>query len=257
MELWEEMMDLSGMETDVDIVFVVDATASMRPIWNMLEESVTFFSERIKEYAEESSMRKIGRIRIKVVWFKDFYYCADVAYGESLFFEMQAEKEKLKDYMVNVNISSSGHEAKSALEALSMAMRSDFTQGGTFRRHFIVLFTDAPAHPFEDYNAFSSQQGKNGCRVTMYPDHMPQNLKEFIDIWNLYENLESQKALGLDEFTTKLDMTGRRLVLVAPETYPWDKMEYEMDRLVRMDLNSGNGCGLNMDEVCKVISFTI
>ena len=91
----------------------------------------------------------------------------------------------------------------------------------------------------------------------MYPDHMPQNLKEFIDIWNLYENLESQKALGLDEFTTKLDMTGRRLVLVAPETYPWDKMEYEMDRLVRMDLNSGNGCGLNMDEVCKVISFTI
>lgn len=49
-------MDLSGMETDVDIVFVVDANNSMRPIWDKLEESVSIISERVKEYAEASSM---------------------------------------------------------------------------------------------------------------------------------------------------------------------------------------------------------
>lgn len=258
MDLLEEMMDLSGMETDVDIVFVVDANNSMRPIWDKLEESVSIISERVKEYAEASSMQKIGRLRIKIVWFKDFYYCGDTAYGESLFFEMPAEKEKLKDFVVNVNLSGSGPEAESSLEALTIAARSDFTNGGTFRRHFIVLFTDAPAHPFEDFYVFSSQDGKNGCEVTKYPDHMPKNLKEFIDTWNVYNNPEvGQELFGLDEMPTKLDMTGRRLVLLAPNSYPWTEMEYEMNNLVRMDWNSWNDCGLNMDEVCKIISFTI
>lgn len=170
---------------------------------------------------------------------------------------MPAEKEKLKDFVVNVNLSSSGPEAESSLEALTMAARSDFTNGGTFRRYFIVLFTDAPAHPFEEHNVLLSREAKNGCSVTIYPEYMPQNLKEFIDTWNADVNPEGQDLFGLAGSSTKLDMRGRRLILFVPDVYPWTEMECNMDNLFKIVVDYGNGCRVDMDEASQIISLAI
>lgn len=40
-------------------------------------------------------------------------------------------------------------EPESGLEALALAMGSDWETSGTSKRHAIVLFTDASAHPLE------------------------------------------------------------------------------------------------------------
>lgn len=262
MDLLRKMINFSEMETDVDIVFVVDATNTMCPTWEMLKASVMFLGEHIKERVEASYMGKIGNLRIKIVWFKDFLYCGDAAYGESVFFGIPSEKERLKDYIVNVNLSSSGPKEGSALEALTMAMRSDFTQGGTFRRHIIILFTDAPARPFEEYEKLRSQAVKHGCKPALYPDNMPRNLREFMDIWNGGADPEGKNLFGLEESPTKLDMTGRRLILLAPNTYPWTEMEYEMNNLVRMDVDLGRGCRngfcekVNIEDLISIIEFS-
>lgn len=72
---------------------------------------------------------------------------------------------------------------ESSLEALTMAMRSDFVQTGDSRRHIIALFTDDGAHPLEDYDKLVEEAAKESCRPTMYPDNMPKDIEEFYRMW--------------------------------------------------------------------------
>ena len=51
----------------------------------------------------------------------------------------------------------------------------------------------------------------------------------------------NQDALGCDGENTKLDATGRRLVLFAPNDYPWCDMEVDLSRVIRKDIEAGQG----------------
>ena len=115
-----------------------------------------------------------------------------------------------------------------------MAMRSDFVQEGEKKRHIIVLFTDAAAHPFEDYDELTAEAAKKGCKPTMYPKNMPKNISEFYNAWE--GNAMNQDALGCDGENTKLDADGRRIVLFAPNDYPWCDMEVNLFSLLLSQL---------------------
>ena len=69
----------------------------------------------------------------------------------------------------------------------------------------------------------------------------------------------NQDALGCDgDTTTKLDATGRRLVLFAPNDYPWSDMEVELSYVIRKDIEAGNGGGeLDMDDVYSLIAYSM
>lgn len=149
-----------------------------------------------------------------------------------------------------------GDDPESGLEALTMAMRSDFVQEGAKKRHIIVLFTDAAAHPFEDYDELTAEAAKKGCKPTMYPKNMPKNISEFYNAWE--GNAMNQDALGCDGENTKLDATGRRLVLFAPNDYPWCDMEVDLSRVIRKDIEAGQGGSeLEMDEVYSLIAYSM
>ena len=94
---------------------------------------------------------------------------------------------------------------RSGLEALAVAMASDWIQEGDRQRHMIVMFTDASAHRLEN-------------RVGELPDtfaaQVPSSLSELTDIWEG----GGQSASGV---ATTLKQPARRLVLFAPDMYPW------------------------------------
>ena len=116
-----------GIATNVDIVFVIDATRSMRTTIDMVKESALSFQDKLYDFMDEAK-RSINNLRIKVVWFRDFYYDGNYAYDESKFFELPEEKEEFRDFVNGIHEAGGGDDPESGLEALTMAMRSDFVQ---------------------------------------------------------------------------------------------------------------------------------
>lgn len=259
MDTMQDMLGMGleddGIDTKVDLVFVIDATGSMQPTIDMVKDSALSFHEKLQEVMQ-SAKRNIVALRIKVVWFRDYYYDGDYAYGESKFFELPEEKEEFREFVSNISAKGGGDDPESSLEALTQAMRSDFVQDGTRRRHIIVLFTDAAAHPFEDYDDLVAAAAKKGCKPSMYPENMPKNISEFYNAWE--GNAMAQDALGSDGQATKLDPTGRRMVLFAPNDYPWADMEIELSYVMRKDIASeAGGSELDMKDVYNMIAFSM
>lgn len=244
-------MDNEGIETNVDIVFVIDATDSMAPVIDMVKNATLTFQDELYEVLKENK-RIIKNLRVKVIWFRDFYYDGKYAYDESKFFELPEEKEDFHDFVSEISVAGGGDDPESSLEALTLAMRSDFTQEGDRKRHIIVLFTDDEAHRFEDYDKLVEEAALKGCKPEMYPKNMPKDIAEFYNAWQ--GNSMSQGALGSDSSGTKLDMKGRRLIIFAPDGYPWNDLEVDLENIIRCNLEKGEGGGeLDMSTVYPLI----
>lgn len=251
--------DGGGIDTNVDIVFVIDATRSMQTTIDMVKNSALSFHENLNECLKNAG-RIVKNLRIKVIWFRDFYYDGMYAYGESPFFVLPAERSAFYDFVSSIKEAGGGDDPESALEALTLAMRSDFVQEGEKKRHIIVLFTDAEAHAFEDYDRLVEEAAKKGCKPEMYPKNMPKNIAEFFNAWQ--GNPAEQESLGSEEggvqAATKLDPSGRRLVLFAPNAYPWADMEIELENTIRKPIEAGEGgAELDMSEVFSMIAYSL
>lgn len=90
----------------------------------------------------------------------------------------------------------------------------------------------------------------------MYPKNMPKNISEFYNAWE--GNAMNQDALGCDGENTKLDADGRRIVLFAPNDYPWCDMEVNLSHVIRKDIEAGQGGSeLEMNEVYTLIAYSM
>ena len=255
-KMTQEILGMEGnIETNVDIVFAIDVTDSTQPIIDMVKDAALSFHENLDSVLKEAK-RSIHQLRIKVIWFRDFYYDGDYAYGESKFFELPEEADDFRNFVKSIEAKGGGDAPESGLEALTMAMRSDFVQEGEKKRHIVVLFTDDAAHPFEDFEKLTEEAAKLGCRPTMYPENMPKDITEFYRAWE--GDGMCQDVLGCDGETTKLDKSGRRLVLFAPNDYPWCDMELELTNVLRKDIEpEKGGKELDMDDVYSMIACSI
>lgn len=242
-----------GIQTNVDIVFVIDATRSMQDTIDMVKNAAITFHEKLCDVLQENK-RTVQNLRIKVIWFRDFYYDGEYALGESRFFTLPDEGEDFRDFVNEIHEAGGGDDPESALEALTLAMRSDFVQEGEKKRHIIILFTDAAAHPFEDYDSLVAEAAEKGCTPKIYPENMPKNLGEFYSAWQGDESCQDM----LDGTGSKLDPSGRRLVLFAPNDYPWTDMEVDLEHVIRKEIEPGNGGSeLEMDDVYAQIAFSM
>ena len=205
----------SDFMLNVDIVFVIDATLSMQHSINLIKATTTNFYADLKSALNECG-RTISRLRVKIIWFRDIYFDGEFAFGESKFYELPDENDSYKIYVSSIYEGGGGglDDDETSLEALTTAMRSDFNQDGRKKRHIIVLFTDSGAHPLERYDDFVQQASEIGCTNMKYPDNMPKSLDEVIAMWN-----------GTSTEELKIDADGKRMILFAPDTYPWNKLD--------------------------------
>ena len=174
-----EYIDIGGWSYHVEIAVVLDATASMKPIMEEVKDNVLKFYRKLVE-AMKKEGEEISVMRIKVITFRDFAYDDDKALEESRFFNLPEESEDFRNYVEQIQVFGGGDEPANALEALAVAMCSDWTTEtipGIKRRHVILLFTDASAAPLKD----ASRPGRSKCsRIEnpAYPENMPNNLEE-------------------------------------------------------------------------------
>lgn len=213
----EEQEQLGTMDVYADIVYCIDLTASMRPIIQKVKDTARTLHEDLQKVMQENYQRSIKQLRIKVIGFRDFYCDGDYALEHSPFFYLPDEADAFKRFVDKLEAKGGGDIPENSLEALALAMQSDWctTLDSSIRkRHIIVLFTDASAHPLEKAAGYS---GSN------YPDNMPKSYTELVDWWSGQGALASGTAVEMDQ-------VAKRLALYAPEgSEPWTDLADDFD----------------------------
>ena len=186
----------------VDIVMCIDATGSMAPILNEVKNNALTFYEKF-EAAMEENEKTVDELRVKVIVFRD-YICDAEPMKESRFFYLPNDREDFRDFVSSIEATGGGDTPECALEAIAKALYSDWTSGGSKRRHAILVFTDAPAVPLGE---------RADC--PSYPSNMPRSLAELGSWWE-----------GTDQsFTGRFDPRYGRLVAFVPNAEPWSDIQ--------------------------------
>ena len=147
---------VGGQGYCVDIAMLIDATGSMSPIINEVKENAMAFCTRFHEVMEVMG-KNVDELRIKVIPFRDYAYDGAQAMEDSGFFSLPEQNDAFRDYVSSITATGGGDEPESALEAMALAMRSDWTTKGAKRRHVILVFTDASAVPLKESSRTRSE----------------------------------------------------------------------------------------------------
>ena len=187
---------------NVDIVMCIDATGSMAHIIDEVKSNALSFYQRFVDAMEEND-KDVSQLRIKVIAFRDYGVDSEPM-QESRFFLLPDENEEFRGFVQGITAQGGGDAAENALEAIALALKSDWTTGGSKRRHAILVFSDAPALPL-------GERAGNAA----YPSGMPADLAQLGAWWEQTDQtLDSnyQKQAG-------------RLVAFVPNAEPWTELQ--------------------------------
>jgi hypothetical protein len=209
-------MSQQGVSYSVDIVFCVDSTGSMSGLIDTVKNNAVRFDEDLARTMDEKS-KMIDSLRIRVISFRDLYVDETDAFKTSPFYDLPAQKDEFSTFVNGIHADGGGDEPETGLEALAEAINSDWASGGDKRRQLIVLWTDASAHPLE----MGAEK-----RGSQYPGGMPKNLDELTDMW---------------EGQGHMSATAKRLILYAPDAYPWTDIETHWSNTIQYASKAGSG----------------
>ena len=214
-----------GIKYNVDIIFVIDITGSMGPYIDRTKENALNFHEKLKDKMTIKD-KNIDSLRLKVIYYRDLSVEGPNALGESDFFSLPAQGSEYKAFVTGLKASGGGDEPESGLEALTLAIRSPWTTSGDKKRYIIVLITDASAHKLEN---------KHGSG-------MPTSFDELTDLWS----------------GQLMDSSAKRLILFAPDVYPWTDISAHWDNSIHVPTKAGEGISeTDYDTILDTISNSV
>lgn len=223
---------MTGQGTyDVDIVMCIDGTGSMGGLIGTVKANALQFYEKLEE-----SMSLAGKMpssaRVKVIVFGD-YECDPQPMRESPFYTLPEQNDGFREFVTGITANGGGDIPENALEAIALAMKSDWTprQTGKKRRQVIVVFTDAPALPL-------------GARASCpgYPTDIPQTMAELSAWWE-----GTTQTLG-----GNYDPNSGRLVVFAPNDESWTQFE-PWNRFIPSYTAGGTCNDLDMQMILDII----
>ena len=238
---------LGSLDVYADIVYCIDLTASMRPIIQKVKDTARTLHQDLQGVMQTNYQRTIKQLRIKVIGFRDFYCDGPYALEQSRFFYLPEETSEFESYVNNLEAKGGGDIPENSLEALAIAMQSDWctTLDPSIRkRHVIVMFTDASAHPLEKSATYTG---------TNYPAGMPESYSKLVEWWYGQSALEGSGA------SVEMDQVAKRLALYAPEgSEPWTNLEDDFDNCIFYPIEPNNGGkDITTDGLLKMLGETM
>ena len=207
---------MQGLKYNVDMVLCIDATGSMSSIIDKVKSSALKFYEDLAA-GMEKERKTIDSLRVKVISYRDYYVDGDKSMLESPFFVLPDEKEAFSKFVSGIHAEGGGDEPENGLEALALAMKSDWSKGGDKRRHVVVVWTDTSAHPLEK---------QSGAKPSVYPSGLPSNFDEITDLWD---------GQGTMNFSAK------RMLIYSPDAYPWTDISTHWENIIHHVSKAGDG----------------
>lgn len=174
-----------------DLVLCLDATGSMTPLWEMVVARAASFPFDIIEYLTAKN-RLVEPVRVRVVIFRDTHVDVDPIVATD-FFVLPDDASAFTGFLGGIVVGGSADEPESGLEALAVAIHSEWRASVPRCRQVIVLMTDASAHPFG--------RGLGNLSIALR-DQIPDSFEELSESWS---NLSVHK----------------RLIVLAPGVEPW------------------------------------
>ena len=201
----------------IDIAFCIDVTSSMEPFIDTTRRIVSGFHDAL---GHRMNLRGLsaGQVRARVIAFRDYFHDKEPM-RETSFLRLPQEEWALKSIVDGLVPDGGGDAPESSLEALSLALDSAWLSGGPDSVHIVVLLTDAPAHRLD--------KSKEGTMVSRYPDGMPGSLAELESKWN--------------RFCAESNAGVQRLVIFAPDTYPWHEIGGGWANVLHLISSAGEG----------------
>ncbi|WP_243794349.1 vWA domain-containing protein [Saccharopolyspora gloriosae] len=227
----------TGMQYSVDIVLCIDTTGSMGPILEHVKENALSFHDQLGS-AMASKGRSISQLRLKVIAFRDFADRAEDAVHQTDFLPFPDRAPDFESFVGGLRSAGGGDAPESGLEALALAIGSEWERGLDRRRHVIVLFTDAPAHPLGS---------PSQVQAAGYPQSVPRSMDALFQQWGF---AHSQDAL--------MENSAKRLLLFAPESEPWVDISEDWNNCLYFPSNAGEGLEeWEMDEIINSIANSL
>lgn len=218
-------IELEVVDCEIDIVMVIDNTGSMGETMDMVKNNALNFSEDLKEACMERH-RNIKALHLQVISYGDLY---EAPFIKSKIFSLPEDENAYKTFVNDLELTYGGDGPESGLEALAMAIQSEWHESAYRTRHVIVLYTDANTHPLDfEYST-----------MKFYPKGMPKNFRELTDMWN------------------KMDKEAKRLLLFAPSDEDsdedWNKITDEWDNVSHQELDEivSGGYKKSIEAICK------
>lgn len=209
----------------VDIVMCIDNTGSMSGLLNLVKRNALNFPADLTDCCAKKG-KKLQDFRLRVISFGDL---SEVSIKESGFMEIPRESRRFKDFVSSIQMSGGGDEPEDALEALAMAIHSDWNSGSTRCRHIIIIYTDASTHRIGYSN-----------RSVYYPRiPMPEDFDELTDWW------------------TELDQKASRLIMFAPGDGYWSRIEDKWPNTYRKPLYEVLDGKKGYNEILEAISNSL
>lgn len=212
--------NLQHINYDVDMVFCIDATGSMSKVINNVKLNALKFHDDMAEALAKKD-KKVNNLRIKVIAYRDYYDNATDAIQESTFFQLPEQKDEYCNFVQGIEAKGGGDEPESGLEALALALKSNWGESQGKRREVIVFYTDASAHPLES----------SKTKPANYPVGIAESFSQLTDQW--YDII--------DEQATKRPNSSKRLIIFAPNAYPWSDISEHWEQVIHFPAQAGNG----------------
>jgi hypothetical protein len=226
-----------NLQYAVDIVMCIDATGSMYPVLDIVKNNSLRFHQRLNEVMARKS-KEISQLRLRIIAFRDFGDDPSDAIEQTDFLRLPQQVAEFENFVRNLEAGGGGDIPESGLEALALAINSPWETGLDRRRHVIVMFTDAPAHPL----------GTVGVTAQTYPRNIPRSMDDLFEQWGY---ARSQTAV--------MEQSAKRLVLFAPEEEPWQEaIGEEWDLTLHFPSRAGEGLEeFEMDEIIETIANSL
>ncbi len=207
-----------GLEYHVDLVMVIDLTGSMGHIIKSVRAAALNFQEQLSERMAAKS-KFIAQLRVRVVGFRDMFADQE-CFVESRFFNVPQEQEDFASFVALLRAKGGGGDGpESGLEALSLAINSEWTSQGDRRRHLVIVWSDARPHRLED--------GQNSV-----PAPLSARICGTFDILtDLWEGCQQ----------TGMSQNSRRLVLYAPDASEWQVISESWSQVIHFPSKAGQG----------------
>ena len=186
---------------NIDIVLCIDKTGSMHYIVDEIRYTLHSLCAQMLETMEFSG-KEVEKLRIKVIAFGD-YLCDQEPMLETQFFNIPDEEYDLLNFLEKLEVRGGGDCPEDALQALALALKSDWTLDGSKRRHIVMMFSDAPAHDLKEH-----------ADCIGYLEDMPIDLNHLAGWWH---------GTNCTLNSTYSARSGR-LVLFVPQCEPWEEI---------------------------------
>lgn len=209
---------MQGLTYAVDLVLVIDLTASMTPILEEVKTRALTFHEDIRSALAEKD-KEIDKLRVRIVGYRDFYVDGAASIAEGPFYDLPEQSAAFAEEIKGLRASGGGDEPESGLEALALAIRSDWTTEGTRQRQIIAVWTDASTHSLEK---------AEGQDLPHYPSGLPATFDGLTDDW---------------EGQSYMSATGKRLLLFTPDATGWSDISANWENTIHFPSKGGQGLG--------------